>query len=219
MKWFYRIFNLILLALALTVLSPVVMAVCLSRIGPMRFFAGFYEKGFIVLLCIVFALFLLELFMFLRLWVDRWTFVISAVLIPINIYFGYICLFTHTPDFFTSRDWIWATKRFFLHMPLSNFWILIQGISFLAVIIIKHRKALRGHKVNLLISAARIALLWLYVLQLVLIEHACFENGTAWILLLVSAGWFAISLGAESLFDFLSRFFETPKVVRNSASK
>ena len=81
------------------------------------------------------------------------------------------------------------------------------------MIIIKHRKGLRGLKVNLLISAARIALLWLYVLQLVLIEHACFENGTVWILLLVSALWFAISLGAESLFDFFSRFFETPKVV------
>ena len=143
---------------------------------------------------ILFMLFLLEFILYLHNAIAKKVFVFSIVVMFVDFYLTYICMFTHTPNIFTADDFVITTKRFFFYMPLEYYWAILQGFSYIAVIVLKKRKRINGFQINILISFCRLVVLVLSLLPLLLDIKKCF------IILIV---YFIVSFAIEAAIDFV----------------
>lgn len=165
MNSFYKVFNLILFIHNLFIIVGILLAVIALRVDFMLYYLAFNGDTVFFQWIIIFILFLIEFLFYLKKIINRKKLIFSIIVIIIHYYLTYLCMFTHTPDFFTLADLIFSTKRFFLHMPLMYYWFILQGLSYIILAKIKNEKQLRGFRINASLSIYRVSFLRLSLLD------------------------------------------------------
>ena len=170
MNSFYKVFNLILFIHNLFIIVGILLAVIALRVDFMLYYLALNGDTVFFQWIVIFILFLIEFLFYLKKIVNRKKLIFSIIVIIVHYYLTYLCMFTHTPDFLTLADLIFSTKRFFLHMPLMYYWFILQGLSYIIVAIIKHKKQLHGFRINASLSIYRVIFLWLSLLPFLLFD-------------------------------------------------
>lgn len=113
MNRFYKVVSLILFLSDTLIICGIVSAIFFYTTELMMILAILFGNIVPTIWCVLFAIFILGLILYRRKKISAKTFIFSIFLIILNCYLTYLCQFTHTPDIFTCKDFIWATKRFF----------------------------------------------------------------------------------------------------------
>ncbi len=153
----YKIISFLLLCFALLIICGIVLSAFFNRTGLMMNLS--LADGILVIWFLLFIIILLGLIFYRHKIISLKLFITSMALIFVNYYLTYLCQFIHTPDIFSSDDFIWSTKRFFFHFPKTSICEILQGLSYIISVIVKDKKQLKGLKTNLIISLLRIILL------------------------------------------------------------
>lgn len=193
MNKFYKGINILLTLRNILIAAGIVLAVFSNKVGLMMCLE-LGANSALVQWFILFMLFLLEFILYLHNAIAKKVFVFSIVVMFVDFYLTYICMFTHTPNIFTADDFVITTKCFFFYMPLEYYWAILQGFSYIAVIVLKKRKRINGFQINILISFCRLVVLVLSLLPLLLDIKKCF------IILIV---YFIVSFAIEAAIDFV----------------
>lgn len=157
MNSFYKVFNLILFIHNLFIIVGILLAVIALRVDFMLHYLALNGDTVFFQWIIIFILFLIEFLFYLKKIINRKKLIFSIIVIIIHYYLTYLCMFTHTPDFFTLADLIFSTKRFFLHMPLMYYWFILQGLSYIVLAKVKNEKQLQGFRINASLSIYRVS--------------------------------------------------------------
>ena len=205
MTSFYKGFNLILFIHNLFIIVGILLAVIALRVDFMLYYLALNGDTVFFQWIVIFILFLIEFLFYLKKIVNRKKLIFSIIVIIFHYYLTYLCMVTYKPDFFTLPDLIFSTKRFFLHMPLMYYWFILQGLSYIIVAIIKHKKQLHGFRINASLSIYRVIFLWLSLLPFLLFNKTNEINLKEFIIgfILVSLIYFIISVIIELSIDFI----------------
>ena len=205
MNRFYKFFNLVLFIHNLFIIVGILLTVIASKSDFMMYYLALTGCSVFFQWTIIFILFLIEFLFYLKNIVNRKNLIFSIVVIIVHYYLTYLCMFTHTPDFFTLPELIFSTKRFFLHILLMDYWFILQGLSYIIVAIIKHKKQLHGFRINASLSIYRVFFLWLSLLPFLLFDKTNVIDLNEFIIvfILVSLIYFIISFMIELLIDFI----------------
>ena len=205
MNSFYKVFNLILFIHNLFIIVGILLAVIALRVDFMLYYLALSGDMVFFQWIIIFILFLIEFLFYLKKIINRKKLIFSIIVIIIHYYLTYLCMFTHTSDFFTLADLIFSTKRFFLHMPLMYYWFILQGLSYIILSIVKNKKQLQGFRINASLSIYRVIFLWLSLLPFLLFDKTNEINLKEFIIgfILVSLIYFIISFIIELSIDFI----------------
>ena len=201
MNKFYKVINIFLALRNLLIAVGIILATVFNKVELMMRYFALGADSAIIQWCILFILFLLELILYLHKIITKKVFVFSIVAMFANFYLTYICMFTHTPDIFTAKDFIVTTKRFFFYMPLEYYWAILQGISYIVFVIVKERKRINGLQINIAISFFRIIILVLSLLPLLLNPEKITINVKQTLIILIV--YFIISFIIETAIDFV----------------
>ena len=113
MNSLYKVFNLILFIHNLFIIVGILLAVIALRVNFMLYYLALNGDTVFFQWIVIFILFLIEFLFYLKKIINRKNLIFSIIVIIIHYYLTYLCMFTHTPDFFTLADLIFSTKRFF----------------------------------------------------------------------------------------------------------
>ena len=205
MNSFYKVFNLILFIHNLFIIVGILLAVIALRVNFMLYYLALNGDTVFFQWIIIFILFLIEFLFYLKKIINRKNLIFSIIVIIIHYYLTYLCMFTHTPDFFTLADLIFSPNRFFLHMPLMYYWFILQGLSYIILAKVKNEKQLQGFRINASLSIYRVIFLWLSLLPFLLFNKTNEINLKEFIIgfILVSLIYFIISVIIELSIDFI----------------
>ena len=205
MNSFYKVFNLILFIHNLFIIVGILLAVIALRVDFMLYYLAFNGDTVFFQWIIIFILFLIEFLFYLKNIINRKNLIFSIVVIIVHYYLTYLCMVTYKPDFFTLAELIFSTKRFFLHILLMDYWFILQGLSYIIVAIIKHKKQLHGFRINASLSIYRVIFLWLGLLPSLLFDKTNVIDLNEFIIvfILVSLIYFIISVIIELSIDFI----------------
>ena len=109
----YKIISFLLLCFSLLIICGIILSAFFNRTGLMMNLS--LADGILVMWFLLFIIILLGLIFYRHKIISLKLFITSMVLIFVNYYLTYLCQFIHTPDIFSSDDFIWSTKRFFFH--------------------------------------------------------------------------------------------------------
>lgn len=113
MNRFYKVISLVIFLSDVLIICGIASALFFSATELMMILAILLGSIVPIIWCVSFMIFIFGLILYRRKIIAAKIFVLSIFLIIINCYLTYLCQFTHTPDIFTCKDFIWATRRFF----------------------------------------------------------------------------------------------------------
>ena len=204
----YKIISFLLLCFALLIICGIVLSAFFNRTGLMMNLS--LADGILVIWFLLFIFILLGLIFYRHKIISLKLFITSMVLIFVNYYLTYLCQFIHTPDIFSSDDFIWSTKRFFFHFPKTSICEILQGLSYIISVIVKDKKQLKGLRTNLIISLLRIILFVFTMIPFFMDDILIMGSNLICSFSLVLLIYFVISCVIEFGIDFVIKKCQKP---------